>query len=71
MRPVDTSEAAAALQDEAYRRIGETGRFRVALELSDFTHALALAGIRSRHPELSEAEARQMLAAQLYHNDAP
>ena len=66
MRPLDTSAAAAALQEAAYRELGLAGRFRIAVELSDFTHALAVAGIRSRCPELSEEEARRRLAEQLY-----
>jgi hypothetical protein len=39
---------------------------RIALELSDFTHALAVAGIRSRHPEYTDEEARRRLAEILY-----
>lgn len=62
----DTTPAAAEAQEEAYRRIGEAGRFRVALELSDLTHSFALAGLRARHPEMSEEEARRALASLLY-----
>lgn len=64
--PRDTSPAAARAQEEAYRRIGEVGRFRAALELSDLTHAFALAGVKARHSQMSEEEARKTLASILY-----
>ena len=66
MRSRDTTPEAAALQLDAYRRMGPAGRLRIALDLSDFTHKLALAGIRQRQPELSEAEAYAKLAELLY-----
>jgi len=66
VRSRDTSPEAAALQLEAYRRMGPAGRLKLAFELSDFTHAMALAGIRARHPGLSEAEAYAKLAELLY-----
>jgi hypothetical protein len=66
MVPLDTTPEAAALQLQAYREMGPGGRLRIALELSDFTHALAVAGIRRRHPELSEEQARRKLAELLY-----
>jgi hypothetical protein len=62
----DTSAAAAAIHEDAYRELGPAGRLRIALELSDFTHALAVAGIRSRHPEYTDEEARRRLAEILY-----
>jgi len=37
-----------------------------ALELSDLAHALASAGVRDRHPDMSEEEARRALARLLY-----
>ena len=66
MRARDTSPEAAALQLEAYRRMGPAARLRIAFELSDFTHKLALTGIRERQPELGEAEAYAKLAELLY-----
>lgn len=66
MVPLDTTPEAAALQLQAYREMGPAGRLRIALELSDFTHTLAVAGIRRRHPELSEEQARRKLAEMLY-----
>lgn len=67
--PLDTSPAAAQLQEEAYRQLGLAGRLRIALELSDFTHAMAIAGIRRRHPECSDEDARRKLAELLYRSE--
>ena len=64
--PRDTTAAAAALHEQAYRELGPAGRLRIALELSDFTHTLAVAGIRRRNPEYSEEDARRKLAEVLY-----
>ncbi|HEV7241546.1 MAG TPA: hypothetical protein VGQ36_20105 [Thermoanaerobaculia bacterium] len=64
--PLDTSAAAAQLHAESYRQLGLAGRLRIALELSDLTHAMAIAGIRRRHPECSEEDARRKLAELLY-----
>ena len=66
MRARDTTPAAAAIQEEIYRRLGPAGRFRIAMELSDFTRSLTEAGIRSRHPELSPVEIKRMLVRVLY-----
>jgi hypothetical protein len=66
MVALDTSPEAAALQLQAYRELGPAGRLRIVLDLSDFTHALAVAGIRRRYPELSEVDARRKLAEMLY-----
>jgi len=66
MVPRDTSPAAAALQEQAYRELGPSGRLRIALELSDLTHVLAVTGIRLRHPEYGDEEARRELASILY-----
>jgi len=51
---------------DVQRRIGAAGRLAAALQLSDLTHAFALAGMRQRRPELSETEAIAALAQQLY-----
>lgn len=66
MLPLDTTPETARFQDEAYRRIGEAGRLRAALELSDLTHQFALAGIKQRNPGMSDADARRELASMLY-----
>ena len=66
MRALDTTPAAAAIHEEAQRQLGPAGRLRSALELSDLTHAFAVAGIRQRNPALSEDDAREELARLLY-----
>jgi len=66
MRALDTSAAAAELHEQSIRALGIAGRLRVALELSDFTHALAVRGIRRRNPQLSDEDARRLLAEKLY-----
>jgi hypothetical protein len=55
-----TPRQRALLHEQAYRALGNDGRFRIALELSDLTHTFAVAGIRLRHPEWSDdSETRQ------------
>jgi hypothetical protein len=66
MVALDTTADAALLHEQSYRAIGMAGRFRIALELSDLTHAFAVAGIRRRHPEWSDEDARRHLAEVLY-----
>jgi hypothetical protein len=64
--PFDTTAEAATLHEQAYRELGLAGRLRIAMELSDLTHALARAGIRRRYPECSDQDARRRLAERLY-----
>ncbi len=70
MVALDTTAEAARLHEQSYREIGMAGRFRIALELSDLTHAFAVAGIRSRHPGWSDEVARRHLAEILYCSQA-
>lgn len=67
--PLDTSEPAARLHEEAYRALDSADRLRIALDLSDLTHSLAIAGIRRRHPECTDEDARRRLAVLLYGSD--
>ncbi len=71
MVPLDTTPEAATLHEESYRQIGMAGRLRIAMELSDFTHALAVAGIKLRTPGCSDEEARHRLAELLYGSEDP
>jgi len=66
MPRTDTTSEIATLHDQAYRELGPAGRFRIALELSDFTHALALAGVRRRNPQMTTEQSRRHLAEILY-----
>ena len=64
--PFDTTPEAAALHEQSYRELGLAGRLRIALELSDLTHALASAGIKRRDPQCSDQDALRRLAERLY-----
>jgi hypothetical protein len=52
----DTSSRVAAAQTRLYRQAGPTERARIAADLSDTLRELAIAGIRSRHPEYGDDE---------------
>jgi len=65
----DTSNAAAALQEELYKQATSLRRFSMALELSDLTHQFAVAGMRLRNPSYSLADAKRALAQLLYGGD--
>ena len=56
LRPVDTTSEALAAQRSALQDLGPEGRVRAALEMSDAVRRIRLSGIRSRHPEATEAE---------------
>lgn len=64
-RPLDTSPDAAARQVDALRGMSPEERLWIAAAMSDDVRSLAEAGIRSRHPELSDGEVRSALAALL------
>lgn len=57
----DTSLEARAVQREAQRRLGGAGRLEQAFAMSEAARSLAIAGMTSRDPELSAAEARARL----------
>lgn len=60
-RPVDTHPAAWSVQQEALARMGGEARLKAAIDLSEVVQELRLAGIESRHPELSRREAVALL----------
>ncbi len=62
----DTSPEAAAVQRAIFRRMTTEQRLRLALEMSDSMRNVALAGLRSRRPELSEAELSRELIRLMY-----
>lgn len=66
MPALDTTPDAAAVQEAAYRQMGAAGRLKIALDLSNFVHALAEIGIRKRHPEYTAEQVTAALARQLY-----
>lgn len=64
--PSDTSPEIEAMQIEGYRRM--TGEQRIArvLDMNRTVDALAAAGIRERHGEISDRELRIRIAALRY-----
>ena len=56
MRPRDTTLESHEAQLQAYRRLGATGRARLAARLSSDTRELTRAGIRARHGEYTDEE---------------
>lgn len=54
--PLDTTEGANAVQLDAYRRLGGPGRVAVVFRLNALVREMAMAGIRSRHPEYDDAQ---------------
>jgi len=66
MPPRDTTAAAQALQASIHRRQTPAQRLRSAIEMSDFTHNLALAGLKLRNPTCTETDATFLLAEILY-----
>jgi hypothetical protein len=60
-RPLDTTEAADAVQLEIYRRLGGAERVAIAFRLTTLVRETAMAGIRRRHPEYDEQQVRTAL----------
>ncbi|HEX3903281.1 MAG TPA: hypothetical protein VH853_10565 [Polyangia bacterium] len=69
MRARDTGAASHAAQLTAYRRLGPTGRARLAARLAADTRQLTRAGISTRHPEYTPEEVEQALHRVLYGDD--
>jgi hypothetical protein len=65
----DTSPAVAAIQLAVYRRMTATQRGDLAFELCETARALALDGIRARHPHYVERQTRQALFRMLLGDD--
>ena len=63
-RPLDTAPAAWLEYESVLERMDGSARLNAAFELSEAVHELRLAGIRSRHPELSDREAVAQLVAE-------
>jgi hypothetical protein len=52
----DTSDDAATMQLEIYRRMSPQARLQVGLELTALSRELLVMGIRQRHPEYDERQ---------------
>jgi hypothetical protein len=66
MPALDTTPEAAAVQEEAYRRLGAIGRLKIAFDLTNLVRALSEAGIRKRNPEYTAEQAIEALSRQIY-----
>ena len=69
-RALDTSVEADALQLEILRRMDGASRLRLALDMSLAARALALAGLRQRHPDYSERDLTRALLRLAFPSDA-
>lgn len=56
---LDTDPAAEAVQLEIYRRMSTGRKIQLVFEASAMSRELALAGLRSRHPDAGAAEIRR------------
>lgn len=57
----DTSPEGAAVQVEAYRRLGPEARVELAARLSDEIRQVTRDGIRQRHPDYRDEEVLRAL----------
>jgi hypothetical protein len=64
--PFDTTPEAAAVQAGIFRAMTTTQRLRMALEMSESVRNVALAGLRSRRPELNAHELSRELLRVMY-----
>lgn len=56
MKRADTTDAARRLQVESLQRLDGPTRLAMALQMSDDSREITLAGIRYRHPDWKAAE---------------
>jgi len=70
-RPLDTAPASWSQYEAVLGQMDGSTRVRAAIDLSDAVREIRLAGIRSRHPELSLREAVARLVAEDYGVDLP
>lgn len=61
----DTHPKMEALQIELWRAASPTRKMQMLAQLNQAAHLLALAGLRSQHPQASESELRRRLAGLL------
>jgi hypothetical protein len=63
---LDTSPAAARLQDDIHRRLTPADRLRMAMEMSEFARSLSKTGLRTRRPDLTEDELNAEMLTLMY-----
>lgn len=62
----DTDDAAREVQLAALRRLGPSGRVRLAAEMSEDARRIAFEGERRRHPDLSATEIKRVVLGRLW-----
>ena len=62
----DTSPGALARYHQLLREAGPQRRLQICAQLSTATRQLALAGLRERYPDASDAFVRKKLAERVY-----
>lgn len=62
----DSQHSASEIQAEIYRQMKPAERLRIAMEMSEFARSLSRAGLRSRRPELTEAELDEEMIYLMY-----
>jgi hypothetical protein len=60
--PADTTAEAWWVQVEIYRRMSPSRRLELAFQMSDTLRRTVADGVRSRHPDYSEDQARLAVA---------
>ena len=66
VRPLDTDAAAWTAQNAAWDRMGGPARLIAAIELSQSVREIRMAGIQSRHPELSREQVIRRVVREEY-----
>lgn len=61
MESDDTPPAAQLAQVQAWQRMGGARRAEAAIQMSDDARAIAMEGVRCRHPEYAEFQVRQAM----------
>lgn len=64
--PFDSSPRAVAIQNDILRRMTTAQRLKMALDMSESMRNMALAGLRSRQPEMNENELSRELMRIMY-----
>jgi hypothetical protein len=62
----DTSLKAAQIQEDVHQSLSPADRLRMTIEMSEFARSLSKAGLRTRRPELTDAELDDLMLEQLY-----
>lgn len=67
----DTHPDVAAMQREMLRRMTKEQRLKLALEMSNYSHACAIELIRSQHPEFNQRQVIRELVRRWYRITLP